>query len=116
MPIVMTAIFLITTNDVLFAYNALAYKEFGVLVSIARGCGICIAFNSIAVIMLMLRKTMTWLRGTTVGPYLPLDHHIDLHKIIAWLIVLFSAGHATAHLVNFGKPCTVANWSLMFVN
>lgn len=103
MRVVVTAIVFILINDVLFAYNAVAYQDFGLAVSIARGCGLCLDFNSVAVIMLMLRKTMTWIRGTAIGPYLPLDQHIDLHKVIAWLIVVFGAGHTIAHFVNVGK-------------
>jgi hypothetical protein len=113
-PVVITIISLIIINDALFVYNAFAYKEYGVPVSIARGCGICISFNSVVVIILMLRKTMTWLRGTTVGPYLPLDNHIDLHKIVAWLIVLFSVGHATAHLINFEITVNEPNVTIVY--
>ena len=103
-PYVVTLILLAITNAALFIYKVITYKDSGAAICIARACGICIAFNSIAVIVVMLRKTMTWLRGTAIAPYLPLDHYIDLHKIIAWVIVLLAGGHTIAHFVNFGKP------------
>lgn len=46
---------------------------------------------------------MTWIRSTRLGAYLPLDHHIELHKMTGYAILIFSYLHFLAHLSNFSE-------------
>lgn len=60
-------------------------------------------FNCALVLLLMLRKHITWLRTKGAGSMLPLDYHIDLHKIIGIIILIESLLHTLAHLAYLGK-------------
>ncbi|XP_062502529.1 NADPH oxidase 5-like [Corticium candelabrum] len=119
MSTVVTTVLFTVINIGLFTYNAIAYKHSGPAVSIARGFGLCLDFDTVTVIVLMLRKTLTWLRGTSLGPYLPLDQHINLHKVVAYVILMLAIGHTTAHCVNIrqivNEPnATHAYWEYLF--
>ena len=78
----------------------------GVFVSIARGCGQCLNFNPVVVVFLMMRRGLTWLRSTRLAAFLPLDQHIELHKLVGFVIFVFSTIHVIAHLSNFSKSST----------
>ena len=67
----------------------------------ARASGILISFNMICIIMLVMRKTNTWLRGTIIGRMLfPFDDFIDIHKAVGVILLILSTGHTVAHAVN----------------
>lgn len=83
--------------------NVFLFLFAGVFVSIARGCGQCLNFNPVVALVLMLRQCLTVLRSTPLSHFLPLDHHIELHKLTAYFIVAFSITHCLAHLCNFSK-------------
>ena len=53
----------------------------GAAVAIARGCGQCLNFNPTLVVILMMRRGLTWLRSTRVAFLFPLDQHIAKHQI-----------------------------------
>ncbi|CAF1293744.1 unnamed protein product [Adineta ricciae] len=72
------------------------------LVIIARINGGLLNFNCALVLLLMLRKHITWLRTKGGGIILPLDHHIDIHKIIGIIILVESILHTAAHLAYLG--------------
>jgi hypothetical protein len=50
----------------------------------------------------MLRKHITWLRSKGGSVILPLDHHIDIHKIIGIIILVEAILHTAAHLAYLG--------------
>ena len=77
----------------------------GAAVAIARGCGQCLNFNPTLVVILMMRRGLTWLRSTRVAFLFPLDQHIELHKLAGWAIFVFSVIHFLAHVVNLSE-CT----------
>ncbi|XP_062510064.1 NADPH oxidase 5-like [Corticium candelabrum] len=112
--LVFTIIAYLFVNTALFIYNALSYKDLGVAVMIARGCGMCLNFNCTFILVLMLRKCLTWLRSTPMGPNLPLDHNIELHKIIGIFIAIFGGVHTAAHYVNLAvitsQPNATYEW------
>jgi hypothetical protein len=72
------------------------------LVVIARINGGMLNFNCALVILLMLRKHITWLRSKGGSAILPLDHHIDIHKIIGIVIFVEAILHTAAHLSYLG--------------
>lgn len=49
----------------------------------------------------MLRHSLTFLRSRGFSSYLPLDHHIYLHKVTGTVIAVLSLVHTIMHLINF---------------
>lgn len=67
-------------------------------------------FNCALMLILMLRKHITWLRTKGGNVLLPLDHHIDIHKTIGIIIMIETLLHTGAHLAYLGSdillcPC-----------
>ena len=60
-------------------------------------------------LVLMLRKHITWLRSKGGSILLPLDHHIDIHKTIGIIIMIETALHIAAHLAYLGLFCLLNN-------
>ncbi|XP_071501185.1 NADPH oxidase 5-like [Diadema antillarum] len=69
--------------------------------AMARGTGRCLSFNCCFVLVLMLRKLLTILRNSFLMSVLPLDQHVDIHKMVAVLILVFTVFHTIAHAANF---------------
>ena len=59
-------------------------------------------FNCALILALMLRKHITWLRMKGGSIFLPLDHHINIHKNIGVIILIETLLHAAAHLAYLG--------------
>ncbi|CAB1323595.1 unnamed protein product [Coregonus sp. 'balchen'] len=89
-------------NLLLFITAMLKNAEGGFWYMVAKGCGQCLNFNCTFVMVLMLRRCLTWLRATWVVRVLPLDQNILLHQMVGYAIVTFSTMHTTAHFMNFG--------------
>lgn len=49
----------------------------------------------------MLRHSLTYMRSHGLSSYLPLDHHVYLHKLTGIVISVFSLIHTIMHLFNF---------------
>lgn len=108
-------------NFFLFVTRAYQFRAQNIFVIFARACGMkitrlqklisirkffigqCLNFNCAWVLVLMLRKTLTYLRTRGLGSYLPLDQHIYLHKLSGWLIVFYAVWHTFMHIINFSK-------------
>ena len=65
--------------------------------------GKCLHFNSIMIMMLVIRTVITKLRELGFGSILPLDNNIYLHKVCGYLIFVQAWIHASMHLLNLGK-------------
>ena len=63
----------------------------------------CLNFNSMMVLVFILRYTITLMRKLGLASKLPLDHHVYLHKFTGVLIFFQAWFHTIAHLINFGK-------------
>ncbi|DAA25757.1 NADPH oxidase 5 [Bos taurus] len=85
----------------LFALAASAYRAFGSSVMVAKGCGQCLNFDCSFIAVLMLRRCLTWLRATWLAQVLPLDHNIQFHQLMGYVVVGLSLVHTVAHVVNF---------------
>ncbi|XP_070178601.1 NADPH oxidase 5-like isoform X2 [Littorina saxatilis] len=83
-----------------FALNSWLYRASNWYIIIARGAGMCLDFNCAFVIVLMLRKSLTFLRNTPLVKVLPFDQHVMFHKLAGYYIVLFTLVHTAAHLGN----------------
>ncbi|XP_071825640.1 NADPH oxidase 5-like isoform X3 [Apostichopus japonicus] len=91
-------------NSVLFGtkcYEVRSYTENNNwCLAIARGCGQCLNFNSSFILVLMLRKTLTYIRATKLAEYLPVDQNISFHKLVGYFLAAFSFIHTAAHIGN----------------
>ncbi|RDD42245.1 NADPH oxidase 5 [Trichoplax sp. H2] len=92
------------TNFGLFGFAVYQQREKNIWIKIARGCGLCLNFNCTFIMVLMLRKTLTIIRSTTLGSYLPIDQHIDFHKMTGIVIGFFALVHTVAHVFNVVLP------------
>lgn len=91
-------------NIVLFAVAAgYQYRDANHWIQVARGCGLCLNFNCMWILVLMLRKCLTFIRMTKLCHVLPLDQHILFHKMTGIAIAGFSLVHSVAHVGNAGK-------------
>ncbi|XP_052743214.1 NADPH oxidase 5 [Bicyclus anynana] len=88
-------------NFGLFVARIVEYRESNIFVIFARACGQCLNFNCTWVLILMLRRCITFLRERGFASVLPLDYHIYLHKLTGVLIVVFGVWHTAMHLCNF---------------
>ena len=89
-------------NIILFCWSLWRYRDTNWRVMLARGCGMCLNFNSAFILVLMLRHTLTFIRSTVVGNFLPLDQSVSIHKFVGVLIFVQSVVHTLAHLGNIG--------------
>ncbi|XP_008299079.1 NADPH oxidase 5 [Stegastes partitus] len=105
-------------NLLLFVGAMLQNSHGGAWFMVAKGCGQCLNFNCTFVMVLMLRRCLTWLRATWVVRVLPLDQNILLHQIVGYAILGFTLVHTTAHVFNFGtntntKTSTFSLWEYL---
>ncbi|KAF2077058.1 hypothetical protein CYY_001625 [Polysphondylium violaceum] len=102
-------ILFILANCAVFLRTFFVYKYDRPEVFVALGYGGCIARGAASVIKLdsaiilvpVLRNFLSWLRGTFVNNYIPIDKNIIFHKFVAWVIAAASFAHVMAHLNNF---------------
>jgi predicted ferric reductase len=59
--------------------------------------------DSVLVIVVVLRYTVTKLRNLKASEVLPLDHNIYIHKVLGVTIFLLSLLHTIMHICNFSK-------------
>uniref|UniRef100_A0A4W3I8D7 NADPH oxidase 5 n=1 Tax=Callorhinchus milii TaxID=7868 RepID=A0A4W3I8D7_CALMI len=90
-------------NIFLFIFAAMKHSELGRWVMVAKGCGQCLNFNCTFIVVLMLRRGLTWLRATWVVRVLPLDQHVLLHQLVGFAIFGLTVVHSNAHVINFGE-------------
>ncbi|KAL5288492.1 NOX5 family protein [Megaselia abdita] len=88
-------------NLILFVTRSIQYRYSNGYTIIARACGQCLNFNCAWVLVLMLRHSLTFLRSRGFSSYLPIDHHIYLHKVTGMVIAVLSLVHTFMHLLNF---------------
>ncbi|XP_056668139.1 NADPH oxidase 5 isoform X1 [Monodelphis domestica] len=101
-------------NILLFTLAALKYQSSGTRIMIARGGGQCLNFNCSFIVVLMLRRCLTWLRATWLARVLPLDQNVEFHQLIGYVVVGFSFLHTTAHVVNFAQLAQSENSTFQF--
>ncbi|XP_008410865.1 NADPH oxidase 5 isoform X2 [Poecilia reticulata] len=99
-------------NLMLFVAAMLYHRKGGGWFMLAKGCGQCLNFNCTFVMVLMLRRCLTWLRATWVVRILPLDQNILLHQIVGYAILFFTLVHTAAHVINFAQKSQSGGFSL----
>lgn len=78
----------------------LQYSKENIYVQIARMFGNSLNFNCSLILVLVLRKHLTWLRIKGGNNLLPIDDFIQIHKIIGIVILIETLIHTIAHLIN----------------
>ncbi|XP_037307452.1 NADPH oxidase 5 [Pungitius pungitius] len=99
-------------NLLLFFTALMQHREGGGWFMLAKGCGQCLNFNCTFIMVLMLRRFLTWLRATWVVKVLPLDQNILLHQIVGYAILCFTLVHTTAHIFNFARLSRAGRYRL----
>ncbi|XP_022111162.1 NADPH oxidase 5-like [Acanthaster planci] len=87
---------------------------------IARGCGQALNFNCAIIVLMMLRKTLSFLRSSTLlMQILPFDDNIMFHKFIGYLAAILALTHTLGHVGNALILETYKNFTaveLLFTN
>lgn len=96
-------IFYFLINVLLYILVGIERKDQGGWVILARINGMCLNLNGVFVLVLMLKGFLTWVRSTIVGKYFPIDEHIELHKILAYVILFQSVLHFIGHLGRYSE-------------
>ncbi|CAJ0935365.1 unnamed protein product [Ranitomeya imitator] len=88
-------------NILLFTLAAVNHSSLGGWIMVAKGCGQCLNFNCTFIVVLMLRRCLTWLRATFLVNFLPLDQNVILHEMVGYTVVILTVVHTAAHIINF---------------
>ena len=73
------------------------YRHYNVAVKVARVCGILLDFASALIILLVMRRLVTWLRNSLMGHLLPIDSFISFHKALGFYLVILTVVHTIGH-------------------
>ncbi|XP_071446049.1 dual oxidase [Hetaerina americana] len=73
----------------------------GVGIAITRGAAASLSFCYCLLLLTMSRNLLTKLKEFSLQQYVPLDSHIQFHKIAACTAFFFSLLHTVGHVVNF---------------
>nr|XP_027788606.1 NADPH oxidase 1 isoform X1 [Marmota flaviventris] len=104
-------------NVFLFVHTFLKYEKddkyyytreiLGTALAVARASAFCLNFNSMLILIPVCRNLLSFLRGScsfcsrTLRK--SLDHNLTFHKLVAYMICIFTAIHIIAHLFNFER-------------
>ncbi|CAB3992535.1 NADPH oxidase 5, partial [Paramuricea clavata] len=103
-------------NAALCIWVGVERRHQGGWIILARINGMCLNFNSMFILVVMMKGLLTWLRSTRFGKFFPIDQHIIFHKCVAAVILLQSVLHFIGHL---GRYITTDSpkfevWEYMF--
>ena len=74
------------------------------LVVLARVGGMLLNFNCALIIALMLKRTILLIRTNKfLRKFIPVDDHIDFHRVVGRVIAGLAVLHTIAHMANFGR-------------
>ncbi|KAK5812230.1 hypothetical protein PVK06_027651 [Gossypium arboreum] len=88
----------------LFTWKFFQYKQknsfqvMGYCLLTAKGAAETLKFNMALILLPVCRNTITWLRSTKLGLFLPFDDNINFHETIAAAITIGVILHAGNHL------------------
>ncbi|OVA09959.1 Cytochrome b245 [Macleaya cordata] len=75
-----------------------AYQVMGNCVCIAKGSAETLKLNMALILLPVCRNTLTRLRSTFLGSFIPFDDNINFHKVIALGIATGTFIHASVHI------------------
>ena len=73
----------------------------GVGIAVTRGSAASLSFCYSLLLLTMCRNLITKIRECSLHQYIPLDSHVQFHKIVAMTGLVFTMIHVTGHLINF---------------
>lgn len=73
----------------------------GVGIAITRGSAASLSFCYCLLLLTMSRNLITKMKEHSLHQYIPLDSHLQFHKICACTALFFTLLHTAGHLVNF---------------
>jgi Ferric reductase like transmembrane component len=82
------------SNQKLALLNTLKFSVWA-----SRGAGLVLAMDGFLIMLAVCRNLITWLRPKI--RFLPLDENLWFHRQTAYMLLLFTIIHTTAHYVNF---------------
>ncbi|XP_040567795.1 NADPH oxidase 5 [Lepeophtheirus salmonis] len=102
-------LFLISINIILFVTRAVYFKDFATLTGakpngfymMSRANGRTLLFNSMMILVLVLRYTITKMRDLGLNQFLPIDNNIYFHKVLGITSFIQAWFHTIMHLCNF---------------
>lgn len=62
-----------------------AFQVMGYCLLTAKGAAETLKFNMALILLPVCRNTITWLRSTTLGHFVPFDDNINFHKVYKFL-------------------------------
>eukprot|EP00096_Caligus_rogercresseyi_P010505 TRINITY_DN3850_c0_g1_i1.p1 TRINITY_DN3850_c0_g1~~TRINITY_DN3850_c0_g1_i1.p1 ORF type:complete len:1540 (+),score=517.15 TRINITY_DN3850_c0_g1_i1:375-4994(+) len=78
----------------------------GVGIAITRGSAASLSFCYSLLLLSMCRNLITKMKEHSLHQYIPLDSHLQFHKICACTALFFTILHSIGHLVNFYHVAT----------
>uniref|UniRef100_A0A8C4R6M0 NADPH oxidase, EF-hand calcium binding domain 5 n=1 Tax=Eptatretus burgeri TaxID=7764 RepID=A0A8C4R6M0_EPTBU len=91
----------VAANSGMFATAYRAHRTRGPWIAVARGCGLCLHFNCVFVVVLMLRRCITLLRTSRAASFIPFEQHVFFHQLVGVVIFILASVHSACHTVNF---------------
>ena len=73
----------------------------GIGIAVTRGSAAALSFCYAILLLTMSRNMLTKLKETSIYQYIPIDSHVQFHKICACTALFFTLVHVAGHLVNF---------------
>nr|XP_015923608.1 dual oxidase isoform X2 [Parasteatoda tepidariorum] len=73
----------------------------GVGIAITRGSAAALSFCYSVLLLTMCRNLLTRLRELPLHQYIPLDSHVQFHKVVAATGLFFTLIHTVGHCINF---------------
>ncbi|XP_054708131.1 dual oxidase-like [Uloborus diversus] len=73
----------------------------GLGIAVTRGSAAALSFCYSLLLLTMCRNLITKLRELPVHQYIPLDSHVQFHKVVALTALFFSMIHTVGHCINF---------------
>ena len=73
----------------------------GVGIAITRGSAASLSFCYGLLLLTMCRNLITKIREYAIHQYIPLDSHVQFHKLVAMTALFFTLVHTIGHCVNF---------------
>lgn len=68
---------------------------------LGRALGACLDLNAALVFVPMMRRLLTWVRGSVLGRVLPLDASVTFHKTVGHVLFGLSIAHTAAFVVAY---------------
>ncbi|MEQ8828841.1 MAG: EF-hand domain-containing protein [Alphaproteobacteria bacterium] len=90
-------------NIWMFRQGALAELALGsdLFTVTAQGAAEALKLNGAVILISMLRHSLTFLRRTPLGPFLPLDRAIDFHKVVGHVSFILALVHVGGYIATY---------------